>query len=53
MKRLKAEWIPHMEAYRLYDPENPLHYCTTVAYVEDLEKARQHNIPNTITIEDD
>ena len=39
MKRLKAEWIPHMEAYRLYDPENPLHYCTTVAYVEDLEKA--------------
>ena len=42
-----------MEAYRLYDPENPLHYCTTVAYVEDLEKARQHNIPNTITIEDD
>ena len=41
MKRLNAEWIPHMEAYRLYDPEKPLHYCTTVAYVEDLEEARQ------------
>ena len=43
MKRLKAEWIPHMKAYRLYDPGNPLHYCTTVAYVEDLEEARRQH----------
>lgn len=43
MKILRAEWLPHMEAYRLYDPENPLHYCTSVAYVEDLEEARQQH----------
>lgn len=30
-----AEWIPHLEMYRLYDPEHPNH---TVAYESTREE---------------
>lgn len=35
-KRLNAEWIPYMKAYRLYEPQHPQQ---TVAYVDDLDSA--------------
>ena len=36
--RLNAEWIPHMEAYRLYDASHPQQ---TVAYEENADMAEQ------------
>lgn len=38
MKRLNAEWIGYMKAYRLYDPKDPQQ---TVAYEDDLDVAEQ------------
>lgn len=35
---LIAEWIPYMNAYRLY---NPIHPQWTVAYVDTLEDAER------------
>lgn len=31
-----ADWIPYMEAYRLYDPQNPQQ---AIAYVDDPKEA--------------
>lgn len=42
-KRLNAEWIPWMKAYRLYDPQNPQQ---TVAYEDDEDDAERHAIEN-------
>ena len=38
MKRLNAEWISYMKAYRLYDPKAPQ---KTVAYEADLGEAEK------------
>lgn len=38
MKRLNAEWIGYMDAYRLYDPKKPEN---TIAYEESLEEAEK------------
>ena len=37
-KQLNAEWIPHMKAYRLYNPEDQQQ---TVAYEDDLNTAEK------------
>ena len=37
-KQLNAEWIPHMKAYRLYNPEDQQQ---TVAYEDDLTTAEK------------
>lgn len=34
--KIIADWIPHMEAYRLYDPQNPQQ---AIAYVDDPKEA--------------
>jgi len=34
--KIIAEWIPHMMAYRLYDPEKPEN---TIAYEDNLDEA--------------
>ena len=33
-----AEYVPYMKAYRLYNPRRPY---DTIAYVDDLEQARE------------
>lgn len=38
--QLNAEWIPYMEAYRLYDPRYPQQ---TVAYVDSIEEAERNH----------
>ena len=38
MKRINAEWIPYMKAYRLYDPENQQQ---TIAYEDDIYLAAE------------
>ncbi len=43
MKRLNAEWINYMKAYRLYDPKNPQQ---TVAYEDSLETAELNALKN-------
>ena len=43
MAKLKAEWIPFMKAYRLYDPEHPQQ---TIAYEDDEDEAEAHAIEN-------
>lgn len=43
MKRLNAEWIPHMKAYRIYDPKYPQQ---TIAYEDDLDVAEQYALEN-------
>lgn len=43
MKRLNAEWIPYMKAYRIYDPKHPQQ---TIAYEGDLDVAEQYAIEN-------
>lgn len=42
-KRLNAEWIPYMKAYRLYDPKKPNY---TVAYEDNLDEAEIHSKEN-------
>ena len=42
-RTLNAEWIPYMDAYRLYDPKYPQQ---TVAYEEDASEAEEHAIEN-------
>ena len=34
--KIIADWIPHMEAYRLYDPQYPQQ---AIAYVDDPKEA--------------
>ena len=34
--KIIADWIPYMEAYRLYDPQYPQQ---TIAYVDDPKEA--------------
>lgn len=38
-----AEWIPHMKAYRLYNPKHPQQ---TIAYEDDEDTARRHAMEN-------
>ena len=33
-----AEWLPYMKAYRIFNPKKPQ---DTIAYVDDLDEARQ------------
>ena len=42
-KRLNAEWITYMKAYRLYDPRHPQQ---TVAYEDSEEAAKEHAVAN-------
>lgn len=39
MKKIYAEWIDYMGAYRLYDLEKP---NQTIAYEDNLESAEKH-----------
>lgn len=39
--KIKAEYIPHMNAYRLYVNKEQ-----TIAYVDDLEEAEKMSIEN-------
>lgn len=41
MMKLNAEWIGHMNSYRLYNPKRPQE---TVAYEDDLEVAEERAI---------
>ena len=43
MKRLNAEWIPYMKAYRIYDPKEPQQ---TIAYDDNLDIAEQYALEN-------
>lgn len=43
MKKLNAEWINYMKAYRIYDPKNSQQ---TVAYENNLETAKSNAIEN-------
>ncbi len=43
MKRLNAEWINYMKAYRLYDTKNPQQ---TMAYEDSLETAELNALKN-------
>lgn len=38
MKRLNADWVEFMKAYRVYDPKHPQQ---TIAYEEDLDVAEK------------
>lgn len=39
-KRVYAEWVPYMKAYRLYDPKAPYN---TISYEKDLESAEANH----------
>ena len=41
--KIKAEYIPHMNAFRLFVVEN---VQQTIAYVDDLEEAEKLSIEN-------
>lgn len=43
MKNLKAEWIPWMRAYRLYDSSCPQQ---TIAYKDNMDAAEKYAIAN-------
>ncbi len=43
MKRIIAEWIPYMMAYRLYNPKYPQQ---TIAYEDDKDTTRRHATEN-------
>lgn len=41
MRKIIAEWIPYMSAYRLYDPAHPEQ---TIAYEDSEDALRQREV---------